>query len=277
MRSILVGVAAIGAVAACSQDVCHQLENVAQNQESQLSSCGLFGDAGFAFTAQDLQTCENNLKACTAADQNALSAYASCLDGLPAFQCQWITDAEKGTLDPGFVTYDSDAQACEAKDPSGQPGQAPALSQACLAAGGTTGGGTTGGGSGGSSTGGSFTLAWPGTYTVQSNSTLLNNLTSQSQSLSGTETIVQSGTSVTIQGFAGPVLDCNLTLTLATSTSTFASLPTSQACGSYTVIGGVTAELTQEGNLGTIQLIGSVEDSTGSASSYTVTLNLVSQ
>ncbi len=262
MRSMLVVTAAL--VAGCSQDVCQKDANLYQSLAAQYSACGIPLGLDGGVTSQELATCDATLAKCSPADESALNAYLDCLGGLPSLQCSWLTDARKGVEDPAFVSYDLAVQACEAKGPSNLGGQGPALTPGCMDMSGTSATGD-GGATGGSSP------RWAGTFQVDSAlsfASLPGN--PAQQAVSGSETIVQSGTALTVEGFASPVINgCSLSLVLPTASSSTATLSGAPSCGQFTFTSASAYDFASQ-----IQMTASLRDGSGNVGEVTVYLTV---
>jgi hypothetical protein len=106
-----------GTLMACggSGDVCQQAESLDQAQADKVKSCGADNSTILADLATLQQTCETNIKSCTATDISAYSSDISCQQSLDStVQCQWFTEADAST-DQSFETYETASTNCDAK------------------------------------------------------------------------------------------------------------------------------------------------------------------
>ncbi len=228
---IAICICALLPLMACSNgDLCSRLLADTQKFAAEYTC----GDGG-AFTlgtdaGAELAQCRLNLAKCSPSDQAKLSNEFGCMEGLPAYQCKWMTEGTAALSDPSFLAYYAQFTTCENITlDSG-------ISATCSAALGTS---TVSGSSGSSGSSGNPTN-WAGTYTA-SMGYVYDGIGTSPPIPSGTETLSQTGTSVSGADFGAPTFT-SCALTFQASGSTQADLST-QTCGAWRFSAGSYADL----------------------------------
>jgi len=110
LRTFLAAGLTLAACGGSSGDLCTRAYNAAVKSDNEINQCE--GGAVTPPNQAEIAQCQQELASCTSSDQTIINNLVNCEDGLPAVQCQWLTDAAAGKLDPDYVSWAAQALAC---------------------------------------------------------------------------------------------------------------------------------------------------------------------